>query len=93
MTLHVYDHSCFIINVMSLVSISCLFLEKTNPRSAVEVNFLVTMSDDKLPLLESIELTETQTKEGMFPRMFAKLINFFFLKNIYHIMKISKSKV
>lgn len=51
------------------------------------------MSDDKLPLLESIELTETQTKEGMFPRLFAKLINFFFLKNIYHIIKISKSKV
>lgn len=48
------------------------------------------MSSEKLSLLDSIELTDSRTQEGMFLRMFAKLIGFFLIKNIYHI---SKSKV
>lgn len=65
------------LHVLSLVSISYLFLEKKNPSSAVEVYFLVTMSSEKLSLLDSIELTDSRTQEGMFLRMFAKLIGFF----------------
>lgn len=65
------------VHVLSLVSISYLFLEKKNPSSAVEVYFLVTMSNEKLSLLDSIELTDSRTQEGMFLRMFAKLIGFF----------------
>lgn len=65
------------VHVLSLVSISYLFLEKKNPSSAVEVYFLVTMSSEKLSLLDSIELTDSRTQEGMFLRMFAKLIGFF----------------
>lgn len=38
------------------------------------------MSSEKLPLLDSIEPTDSRTQEGMFLRMFAKLIGFFFGK-------------
>lgn len=51
------------------------------------------MSSEKLSLLDSIEPTDSRTQEGMFLRMFAKLIGFFLVKNIYHIKIISKSKV
>lgn len=43
------------------------------------------MSSEKLSLLDSIEPTDSRTQEGMFLRMFAKLIGFFLVKNIYHI--------
>lgn len=52
------------------------------------------MSSEKLPLLDSIELTDSRTQEGMFLRMFAKLIGIFFGKKyLSYLMKISKSKV
>lgn len=35
------------------------------------------MSSEKLSLLDSIEPTDSRTQEGMFLRMFAKLIGFF----------------
>lgn len=52
------------------------------------------MSSEKLSLLDSIEPTDSRTQEGMFLRMFAKLIGFFFGKKyLPYLMKISKSKV
>lgn len=47
-------------------------------KDKIQVYFLVTMSTEKLPLLDSIEPTDSRTQEGMFLRMFAKLIGFFF---------------
>lgn len=43
------------------------------------------MSSEKLSLLDSIEPTDSRTQEGIFLCMFAKLIVFFLVKNIYHI--------
>lgn len=51
------------------------------------------MSSEKLSLLDSIEPTDSRTQEGMFLRMFANSLDFFLVKNIYHIKIISKSKV
>lgn len=52
------------------------------------------MSSEKLSLLDSIEPTDSRTQEGMFLRMFAKLIGFFLGKKyLSYLMKISKSKV